>query len=82
MEESQIRFARDVLSFLDGTELMINEDDELGASNSQMSSTRLTGTIEEQIQQLLIDQVNPVVATHGGVFSLQAEEVTDVYLVF
>ena len=39
-----------------------------------MSITKLSGSIE--------DQVNPMVASHGGVVSLHAVEKTDVYLQF
>ena len=82
LEGFRIQFTRDVLPFLEGTELLINEDNELEARNPQMSITKLNGNIEEVGQQLLIDQVNPMVDAHGGVVSLQAVENTDIYLDF
>ena len=62
--------------------MIINEEEELEARNPQMSITKLSGSIEDQVQQLLVDQVNPMVAAHGGVVSIHAIEKTDVYLQF
>ena len=44
--------------------------------------TKPSGSIEDQVQQMLEDQVNPMVASHGGVVSLHVVEKTDVYLQF
>ena len=78
----RIRISSQSIPFLEGTELIINEEEELEARNPQMSITKLTGSIEDQVQQLLVDQVNPMVAAHGGVVSIHAIEKTDVYLQF
>ena len=81
-EGIRIRISSQSIPFLEGTELIINEEEELEARNPQMSITKLTGSIEDQVQQLLVDQVNPMVAAHGGVVSIHAIEKTDVYLQF
>ena len=78
----RIRISSQSIPFLEGTELIINEEEELEARNPQMSITKLTGSIEDQVQQLLVDQVNPMVAAHGGEVSIHAIEKTDVYLQF
>jgi len=84
IEKGILRFRLPVSSipFLEGTELIINEESELEARNPQMSITKLQGSIEEQVEQLLVDSVNPMVAAHGGVVSVHAVEKTDVYLQF
>jgi Fe/S biogenesis protein NfuA len=40
----------------------------------------LTGTIAEQVQQLLTDQINPALAAHGGFAELKGVEDTVVYV--
>ena len=84
LEKGTLRFRLPVsnVPYLEGTELIINEEGELEARNPQMSITKLQGSIEEQVEQLLVDQVNPMVAAHGGVVSVHAVEKTDVYLQF
>ena len=81
-ESLRIRIPSQCIPYLEGTELIINEEGELEARNPQMSITKLHGSIEEQVEQLLVDQVNPMVAAHGGVVSVHAIEKTDVYLQF
>ena len=81
-ESLRIRIPSQCIPYLEGTELIINEEGELEARNPQMSITKLHGSIEEQVEQLLVDQVNPMVAAHGGVVSVHAVEKTDVYLQF
>ncbi|KAA3639042.1 MAG: hypothetical protein DWP92_05225, partial [Armatimonadetes bacterium] len=36
----------------------------------ELGDLELTGTTEEKIQQLLTEQINPAIASHGGVASL------------
>lgn len=43
-------------------------------------SIELTGTLEEKVQQLLTQQINPSLAAHGGWAELVKVEETDVYL--
>ena len=81
-ESLRIRIPSQCIPYLEGTELIINEEGELEARNPQMSITKLHGSIEEQVEQLLVDQVNPMVAAHGGVVSVHAIEKNDVYLQF
>ena len=81
-ESLRIRIPSQCIPYLEGTELIINEEGELEARNPQMSITKLHGSIEEQVEQLLVDQVNPMVAAHGGVVSVHAIEKADVYLAF
>ena len=81
-ESLRIRIPSQCIPYLEGTELILNEEGELEARNPQMSITKLHGSIEEQVEQLLVDQVNPMVAAHGGVVSVHAIEKNDVYLQF
>ncbi|MDP7463961.1 MAG: NifU family protein [SAR324 cluster bacterium] len=74
--------AREVVPFLEGTEIFINGEDELEIQNPNLSVKALIGSIEEQVQTLLDDQVNPMVAGHGGVVSLRGIEDGKVYLEF
>ena len=74
--------AREVVPFLEGTEIFINGEDELEIQNPTLSVKALIGSIEEQVQTLLDDQVNPMVAGHGGVVSLRGIEDGKVYLEF
>ena len=57
---------RKTASYLEGTIVEINEEGELEPRNPQLSISKLTGSIEEQIQILLEEQVNPMLASHGG----------------
>ena len=68
--------------FLEGTEIFINGEDELEIQNPNLSVKELSGSIEEQVQTLLDDQVNPMVAAHGGMVSLRGIEDGKVYLEF
>ena len=45
-----------------------------------MSITKISGTIEEQIQHVLDEEVNPMVASHGGVVSLLEVKNSNAYL--
>lgn len=73
---------RKAVPFLEGTEVFINGEDELEIQNPSLSVKELTGSLEEQVQTLLDDQINPMVAGHGGVVSLRAIEEGKVYLEF
>ncbi len=53
-------------SYLEGTIIEINEDGELDARNPQLSISKLSGSLENQIQLTLDEQVNPMLAAHGG----------------
>ena len=46
------------------------------------SITKLNGTVEEQIQHVLDEEVNPMVASHGGVVSLLEVKESSAYLEF
>ena len=81
-EKFQIFVSKEGLSYLEGTEIKINEDKELSAFNPNMSITKLSGTVEEQIQHVLDEEVNPMVASHGGVVSLLEVKDSSAYLEF
>ncbi len=68
--------------YIEGTEIEINEDGELTAFNPNMSITKLSGSVEEQIQHVLDEEVNPMVASHGGVVSLLEVKDNNAYLEF
>ena len=53
-------------SFLEGTIIEINEEGKLEARNPQLSISKLSGSLEDQIQLTLDEQVNPMLAAHGG----------------
>ncbi len=73
---------RDAIPFLEGTEVLFNEDKELEVYNPNLSISKLRGSIEEQVQLLLEEQINPMVASHGGIVSLHEVRDADVYLQF
>lgn len=73
---------REAVPFLEGTEIFINGEDELEIQNPNLSAKELSGSIEEQVQTLLDDQINPMVAGHGGMVSLRGIEEGKVYLEF
>ncbi|MEC9361369.1 MAG: NifU family protein [SAR324 cluster bacterium] len=54
------------VSYLEGTIIEINKDGELDARNPQLSISKLSGSLENQIQLTLDEQVNPMLAAHGG----------------
>ena len=74
--------AKASVPYLEGTEIKINEDQNLAAFNPNMSITKLSGTVEEQIQHVLDEEVNPMVASHGGVVSLLEVKDGSAYLEF
>ena len=81
-ENFQIFISTEGVPYLEGTEIKINEDQELIAFNPNMSITKLSGTVEEQIQHVLDEEVNPMVASHGGVVSLLEVKDSSAYLEF
>ena len=81
-ENFQVFVAKESVPYLEGTEIKINEDQELAAFNPNMSITELSGTVEEQIQHVLDEEVNPMVASHGGVVSLLEVKDSSAYLEF
>ena len=76
----QIFVAKESVPYIEGTEIKINEEKELTAFNPNMSITKISGTIEEQIQHVLDEEVNPMVASHGGVVSLLEVKDSSEYL--
>ena len=69
-------------SFLEGTIIEINEDGELDARNPQLSISKLSGSLENQIQLTLDEQVNPMLAAHGGNVILEGIKDSAAYLRF
>ena len=57
---------RKTASYLEGTIIEINGEGELEPRNPQLSISKLSGSLEEQIQLMLDEQVNPMLASHGG----------------
>ncbi|MBS1256002.1 MAG: Fe/S biogenesis protein NfuA [Deltaproteobacteria bacterium] len=74
--------SKEGVPYIEGTEIEINEDGELTAFNPNMSITKLSGSVEEQIQHVLDEEVNPMVASHGGVVSLLEVKDNNAYLEF
>ena len=81
-ENFQIFVAKESVPYIEGTEIKINEEKELAAFNPNMSITKISGTVEEQIQHVLDEEVNPMVASHGGVVSLLEVKDSSAYLEF
>ena len=81
-EKFQIFVAKESVPYIEGTEIKINEENELSAFNPNMSITKISGTVEEQIQHVLDEEVNPMVASHGGVVSLLEVKDSSAYLEF
>ena len=81
-ENFQILVAKESVPYIEGTEIKINEENELAAFNPNMSITKISGTVEEQIQHVLDEEVNPMVASHGGVVSLLEVKDSSAYLEF
>lgn len=72
-----------LLPFLEGT--VIDWDAETNAwevSNEGLGIGKLRGSLEDRVRQVLDEQVNPMVAAHGGVVSLSRIEEGEVYLRF
>jgi len=60
----------------------LDDNGELVAFNPSMSIIKFDGSVEQQIQQVLDEEVNPMVASHGGVVSLLEVKDQNVYLEF
>ena len=82
LEKFQVFVAKEAIPYLEGTEVDLNEKGELEAFNPSMSITEISGSVEEQIQHVLDEEVNPLVASHGGVVSLLEVKDHNAYLEF
>ena len=72
-----------LLPFLEGTEIQIDEDTgEIQVINEGLGIGKLRGNFEDRVRQVLDEQVNPMVASHGGVVSLSRIENGEVFLRF
>ena len=72
-----------LLPFLEGTEIQIDEDTgEIEVVNEGLGIGKLRGNFEERVRQVLDEQVNPMVASHGGAVSLSRIENSEVFLRF
>ncbi len=72
-----------LLPFLEGTEIQIDEDtEEIEVVNEGLGIGKLRGNFEDRVRQVLDEQVNPMVASHGGVVSLSRIENGEVFLRF
>ena len=80
--ELNIFFSQETVPYLEGTEIDLNEEGELQAFNPNMSIIKISGTVEQQIQNVLDEEVNPMVASHGGVVSLLEVKDQNAYLEF
>ena len=70
------------VSYLEGTIIEINEDGDLEARNPQLSISKLSGSLENQIQLMLDEQVNPMLASHGGNVMLEGIKDSAAYVRF
>ena len=82
LEKFQVLVAKEDIPYLEGTEVDLNDKGELEAFNPSMSITEISGSVEEQIQHVLEEEVNPMVASHGGVVSLLEVKDHNAYLEF
>lgn len=72
-----------LLPFLEGTEIQLDEDTgEIEVVNEGLGIGKLRGNFEDRVRQILDEQVNPMVASHGGVVSLSRIENGEVFLRF
>ena len=69
-------------SYIEGTIIEINEEGNLEVRNPNLSISKLSGPLEEQIQTLLDEQVNPMLASHGGNVMLEGIKDNSAYLRF
>jgi len=81
-ENIPVLVSKEVIPYLEGTEVDLNDKGELEAFNPSMSITEISGSVEEQIQHVLDEEVNPMVASHGGVVSLLEVKDHNAYLEF
>ena len=72
-----------LLPFLEGTDIQFDEDTgEIEVVNEGLGIGKLRGNFEDRVRQVLDEQVNPMVASHGGVVSLSRIENGEVFLRF
>lgn len=72
-----------LLPFLEGTKIQIDEDTrEIEVVNEGLGIGKVRGNFEDRVRQVLDEQVNPMVASHGGVVSLSRIENGEVFLRF
>ena len=81
-ENIPVLVSKEVIPYLEGTEVDLNDKGELEAFNPSMSIKEISGSVEEQIQHVLDEEVNPMVASHGGVVSLLEVKGHNAYLEF
>jgi len=80
--EFQVLVSKEGIPYLEGTEVDLNDESELEAFNPSMSITEISGSVEDQIRHVLEEEVNPMVASHGGVVSLLEVKDQNAYLEF
>ena len=78
----KIAIERKNSTYIEGTIIEINKDGELEVINPNLSISKLSGSLEEQIQTLLDEQVNPMLASHGGNVMLEGIKDESAYLRF
>ena len=78
----KISVERETSSYIEGTIIEVNKDGELEVINPNLSLSKLSGSLEEQIQTLLDEQVNPMLASHGGNVMLEGIKDESAYLRF
>ena len=62
--------------------LKLTGEGELEPKNPLLSISKLSGSIEEQIQLMLDEQVNPMLASHGGNVMLEGIKDSTAYVRF
>ena len=67
-------------SYLEGIIIEINGEGELEPRNPQLLISKLSGSLEEQIQLMLDEQVNPMLASHGGNVMLEGIKDSTAYV--
>ena len=78
----EVLVAKEAIPYLEGTEVDLNDKGELEAFNPNMSIKELSGSVEERIQYVLEEEVNPMVSQHGGSVSLLEIKDQNLYLEF
>ena len=73
---------RKTASYLEKTIIKINGEGELELRNPQLSISKLSGSLEELIQLMLDEQVNPMLASHGGNVMLEGIKDSTAYVRF
>ena len=73
---------RKTSSYLEGIIIEINGEGELEPRNPQLLISKLSGSLEEQIQLMLDEQVNPMLASHGGNVMLEGIKDSTAYVRF